>query len=544
MVMTADLDAEDGLENLKKLKEFFERNQEDRNEATTRFQLINQLLLDCLGWDVEDITTEDYTHEGGYTDFTLRLTTKAMIVEAKRQGHSFTLPIDSKKLTYSLSFLCEQYPELGKAIRQVHGYCSSEGVQFAVVSNGHQLIAFIATRTDGIAPLDGQALVFSSFDSMCSNFVELWNNLSRNALINRNLIHTLLGDIQDTPPAKISRKIQDYPGVSQRNIFQVNLKVLTELVFEEIAKDPQFEEDFLKHCYCESGALSQSSLLTKNILTARYARVGSDVNPAPVIMPATTKSGVEPEFSRSIGGSRPILLLGDVGVGKTTFVRHLIKVSAPEIFENSIYTYINLGAEGVLEKELEPFVMDSIHRQLKSDYGINVYKNGFVRHLYQSELKEFEDSVAGQLKDIAPQEYLKKEITYLEGLMAKKAQHLQKALQSVKKSNRKDVIIFIDNADQRSYNTQQQAFLIAHEIATTWAAVVFLSLRPTTFNQSIKKGTLSGYHPKAFTISPARADWVITKRLEYAKRVLSGQVPVETLDGGKLNEESLSAGVS
>ena len=50
-------------------------------------------------------------------------------------------------------------PEASEAIKQAQDYCSSRGVQFAVVFNGHQLIAFLAVRFDGVAPLDGKCLV-------------------------------------------------------------------------------------------------------------------------------------------------------------------------------------------------------------------------------------------------------------------------------------------------------------------------------------------------------------------------------------------------
>ena len=59
--------------------------------------------------------------------------------------------------------------------------------------------------------------------------------------------------------------------------------------------------------------------------------------------------------------------------------------------------------------------------------------------------------------------------------------------------------------------------------------MVFLTLRPETFHNSKKIGTLSGYHPKAFTISPPRVDLVVERRLEFALKITSGEIPVEAL---------------
>ena len=59
---------------------------------------------------------------------------------------------------------------LRAAMEQVAGYASAHGVAPALVCNGTQLVAFLAARTDGIAPLRGRALVFTSLDDMRSDF--------------------------------------------------------------------------------------------------------------------------------------------------------------------------------------------------------------------------------------------------------------------------------------------------------------------------------------------------------------------------------------
>jgi hypothetical protein len=88
-------------------------------------------------------------------------------------------------------------------------------------------------------------------------------------------------------------------------------------------------------------------------------------------------------------------------------------------------------------------------------------------------------------------------------------------------------VFFLDNADQRDEEVQQQAFLNAQELAEHWPALVFVTLRPETFHVSRRFGSLSGYHAKAFTISPPRVDRVIRKRLEFAVRITSGELPIQ-----------------
>ena len=90
-------------------------------------------------------------------------------------------------------------------------------------------------------------------------------------------------------------------------------------------------------------------------------------------------------------------------------------------------------------------------------------------------------------------------------------------------------MLFIDNTDQRTEAVQQEAFLISQELAGNWPATIFVALRPETFHRSQREGTLSGYHPKAFTISPPRIDTVLERRLTFALKLTRGEVPIYTL---------------
>ena len=77
--------------------------------------------------------------------------------------------------------------------------------------------------------------------------------------------------------------------------------------------------------------------------------------------------------------------------------------------------------------------------------------------------------------------------------------------------------------------TQQEVFIIANEITSSWNATVFLPMRPETFNRSNQLGHLSGYNVKAFTIAPPRTEHVIEKRLKYAIKMASGEELINKL---------------
>jgi len=102
------------------------------------------------------------------------------------------------------------------------------------------------------------------------------------------------------------------------------------------------------------------------------------------------------------------------------------------------------------------------------------------------------------------------------------------------------IIVSLDNADQRDFQTQQSTFIIAQEIAKDWQTSVFVSVRPQTFFTSKQSGALTAYPPKVFTISPPRIDDVVEKRLRFALKIAEGSMPIETMNFLRVNSENLA----
>ncbi len=117
--------------------------------------------------------------------------------------------------------------------------------------------------------------------------------------------------------------------------------------------------------------------------------------------------------------------------------------------------------------------------------------------------------------------------------------HLQASLGHLARGRQKQIILVIDNADQRDFDTQQQAFLIAQELAASRNLLVFIALRPSTFFQSKTTGALAGYQSRVLTISPPPADEVIEKRITFALRVAEGKIAPAALDGIRLHLGSI-----
>lgn len=513
----------------------------DRSEAETRFHLIDELLLRCFCWSKDKTSIEKYEN-GQYTDYELGSPRK-VIWEAKREGKIFELPANYKKsLRVDIESLKLISDELKEAINQVSGYCADRGVQIAVITNGHQIIAFLATRSDGISPAKGKAIVFSSLDHLYEEFSTAWQLLSHDGIFENRILRFLF-EGEKSIPIKLSTLLRHYPNLRYPSDFQGDLRDLSELLIQDFFEDKKLEKQFYENCYCESGALTKLSLVSKNILDTRYGAIfDEDKNLLKVESVKSSKKDYDfnDDALNEVYSKRPIVLIGDVGVGKTSFVKNLIHVRAYAEFNKSIYIYIDLGSQGTLSYDLNQFILNEIERQLWSRYEIDVNDYTIIKGVYSGDIQRFAKSIWGEYRETNPELYTQKKLAMLDEKVKIKDLYLRDCIAHISKERRKQVIIVLDNADQRDFEIQQKAFIIGHELAKEWVAAVFISVRPFTYYKSKRAGAFSAYSSRVFTISPPRVDTLINKRLSFALEMAEGRVHVPGFDNLRLDTKNIS----
>lgn len=512
-----------------------------RNEAQTRHHIINKIITDVFAWPDDQIEVEDY-EQNTFTDYELG-SPRQVIIEAKREGRTFEIPAGlSTKNIIDLPSLLKPQGDLSNAIRQVQHYCASRGTPIAVATNGHQYISFIASNQNGCSPLDGKALVFDSLSNMLDNFTLAWNMLSYFGVKEHRLIKYLASDVKGIPN-KLSSYLTMYPKVRYASEIQTSLRQISELIIQDALESTETEEIFYKKCYCESGALSKYALLSKEMIQARYAALFSDNETSPKITsvkPDKKEHGLDPSIMAEALSKRPIVLIGDVGVGKTSFVKNLIYSSAFKEFNEAIYIYIDLGAKATLAKNLQQFILNEIEEQLLCKYDTDTSELKFVRGVYSRDIQRFASGIWGGLRETNREKYEEKQLEMLSEKIDNKDEHLKNSIAHLSKQSKKQVIICIDNADQRDFDTQQQAFVISQELAKEWCSLVFISVRPQTFFKSKSSGALTAYPHKVFTISPPRIDQVLDKRLQFALEMSEGKIPLEKAEFVRINIDNLS----
>jgi hypothetical protein len=180
-------------------------------------------------------------------------------------------------------------------------------------------------------------------------------------------------------------------------------------------------------------------------------------------------------------------------------------------------------------------VLTEIPSVLKNKYGVDIDSSEFANAIYHKDILDFDRSVKGALKGIDESAYLRERIAFLSSKIEIRDRHLQASLGHLARGRNKQIILVLDNADQRSFIVQQEAFLIAQELAASRNLLVFVALRPSTFYLSKTTGALSAYQNKILTIAPPPAEEVIQKRLIFAARVAEGKVEPAALSGIRLS---------
>jgi hypothetical protein len=170
----------------------------------------------------------------------------------------------------------------------------------------------------------------------------------------------------------------------------------------------------------------------------------------------------------------------------------LIYVRAEKEFRRAVYIYIDLGTRAALEVDIRKFVVDEIERQLFAKYDVDIYEHNFVRGVYDLEVKRFRSSFKAIVYKSNKAKLDEQMTAKIDELINDKSEHLRRSLQHVALGRQRQIIIIIDNADQRAIEVQQAAFIISQEFARNWNALVFITARPQTFFQSKARRSAGG----------------------------------------------------
>jgi hypothetical protein len=489
------------------------------NEATTRIRAINTLLFQVLGWDTLDVDAETYSRAVGFADYTFRIEGAIrLILEAKRDGDTFLLPEATFPSSPSVfALLSRECPAAENALRQAISYAAGFGAPLVAITNGHQWL--IALTFEAGTPIQGRLVfVFESLDAIANHFRQFWKTFSPAGIASNRVLDTLRSPRKAPPPAKLSRRLALYPEPARRNHIAHDLSTILGAIWEDLRHDED-ELEFLRNCYVQPDPSASALALAKELLEQKLS---SDER----AYAAPLKPGDVPDMITAYSPERPIVVLGNVGSGKSIFLRKLRKLDAAGALDKYIQLDLDFIDRPASASEVPEFIYARIEEQLqRPPHAIDLMDDSLIRGSLNADLNRFRRSPEAGVFGLGTPEFERAELSFINSIRADRHEFLRRVFAHLRGARQFSVALFFDNLDRRQSEIQEEAYLRASAIARDWSCLVFVCLRPSTFYQSGKNGVLDSVAPKLITITSPPAEHVLVRRLRFGIRYAIGTSP-------------------
>lgn len=537
--MLDDWNIDEALEKFKKLMEK-DYVKEELSESDTRSKFIDYILIECLGWSESNIVREERCLENGsYLDYKLCTNIPIIIIEAKKNKISFELPKASKQSEYKIGGVLSDSKILLQTMIQARDYAISKGITFCVITNGEEFVFFRSQNQQGIEWVEHKAIIFRNLIEIRDNFDLFCRLLSMNSA-SEGLLHQTIPISKDSDSGITkymtldTRHIRRPRNIDRNPLFTI-IGTVIHRVFQDLASK-EAESEILEHCYVESPRkkVKEAPFLDRQSKTLIVSKKDAGDFQRRII--ATLKAG-------DIQDTEVILLIGSVGVGKSTFIQRFRKVLVKkEIDEKGIWIYINFMHFSDTGEKLDTFIYNQIDKIISTEYshlGLDEWR--FLKQVYHS---EYEKSRRGALAPLFlkdPNEFEQKMGEKIdEWINTKREEHFTKLLSTASKRLSKNIFLVFDNADQLKPETQNEIFLVSQKLAETINCYVLLALREESYWKNRNAGPLNAFHTTAYNIQPASLKQVISKRFQYAKSLINDEKIQLYLDYQISNEEILA----
>jgi hypothetical protein len=362
--------------------------------------------------------------------------------------------------------------------------------------------------------------VFESFQAIDDRFDLFWRCFSPEAMYSNAPATSLLESRKAPAPPKLATRVTNYPAPADRNIIVNELGYVVELVWDETNSHDD-DEYFLRKCYVASEASQSNITLAKKLVEHRHSTDELYVAKA-------LHTNEMPAVFEDDSPEKPIVILGGIGHGKSTFLKHFRHIAAKEALKRYIQLDVNFVDRPDSRSEVGRYIVQEIDRQLLSAYGVDINEDSFVRAALRSELQRFKKTPQAKAYEADEKGYRTAELGRINIIQENQHEYLRHVFQHLKHARNISVAIFLDNLDRRDDPIQEEAFLRASAMSRDWACLVFVCLRPSTFYRSKESGVLDSVAPKVIAIASPKTGVLLKKRFLYAQDLANGELPPGT----------------
>jgi len=283
----------------------------------------------------------------------------------------------------------------------------------------------------------------------------------------------------------------------------------------------------LEQCYVTNSNLTEYSNELKQLLEQNMQLDDPELS---VNADIVNSNLLEREIELQIDSNKPrtILLVGNIGAGKSTFIHRFIQQNAEANDLNIIVDLINRGTV-IPNSDERNYVTKLILDQFSEEYRkqLDPYDRNILRSCFDAELYQFKN----QRNDLAtkkPDEYALIEEEYLQQLASNRDFYYKHLIGYIKLARKKKIKVWIafDNVDRNVSQYQEFIYSFAHELAQTAKCVTVITLREDTFYEAKQSGFLDVRQTdKIFRVKAPEFKQVISKRRKYVDKLLdSGEI--------------------
>ncbi len=504
----------------------------EANEAETRLKVINDVLYGVLGWTHADVKVEQRVSEDGKTtwaDYVLKTGMTALVVEAKKVGADFSEIPDVRRAQLKGKFVTG---DTGETITQARDYARKLAVPFAAVTNGNSWIIFPATRVDQVSFQESSAIIFSSLKSaLQDDYAEFHDLLSRQAVINGSLENELLGRIENQiEDRRLNRYFtRSFSKISRHSLFPlIEDAVMTAFTEDVVNADP----DLLAKCYVKT----PERIRFDQRIKLHIAKRETVTNRPAVRALRENESSITTILSGAAARARPVavLVLGQVGAGKTTFLEYTKKVGAKDLLRQDTgkpyphWVYVDFRTYSPAQPAMN-FLCDELKAHINSDAFLSDYER-CVEHAYK---KEIDALFKGPLHLLANDEGERKR--RISALLMADYEQTQPYVEKVFKyaAERAPVFLVIDNVDQfEDEDVQASIFGDAMALAQKLKLNLICSMREATYVKHKSTPVFDAFDFDAISVDPPNVQAVLSKRFFVARNLLLGKSAKFTAENG------------
>lgn len=515
-------------------------NARTENEAETRHKIIDIVLHQVLSWPSNRVSVEEYIRPG-FADYVLKKDNgeHLILVEAKRSGVYFALPLSHRKAEHSCFIEIEKLlsdPAIRDAMSQVRAYCMDTGGEFAAITNGHEWI-FFKVYEKGRRWESLKAFVVRNLEFFRSEYTKAINTFSYIAITEQySLARELTGKpSSDRNVYYAKERIPSYSHAINSNRLASTLRPIATRYFGVIGDD---DAEFMDRCYVAerdfAHAFDGMRGLIQDSLTPYLKEYGvqqlEDTGKGGRLGGRLTKA-----LKRGQRGE-VLVLFGGKGAGKSTFIKRLLHHNPPRwLREHAVIVIIDLLKTPEERSVIRAAIWDELisgmdkERILESDRDFVISKLFHDRYLIASR-----QELSGLSKS---SEVYNTRLNALVSEWKADKSYCAARLMEYWSGLGKGLIVAIDNTDQFSGDHQDFCFTSAQEIAASLGSVTLISMREERFHNSKIHGLLDAFQNAGFHISSPKPAEVFRKRLSYTIDLLES--PRKRARIGVKGEDSL-----